>query len=161
HATNHSVQLLNLTANQTYHYRVRSTDTSGNTAVSGDFTLTTSAAPTCPCTIWPNTAAPTTPLGNDGQAIELGVKFTAEHDGFITGIRFYKLAGNTGTHTAQLWTTDGTPLGSATFTGETASGWQQVSFSGPVAITAGTTYVAAYLSASGNYSATAGTFATS
>src|SRR5262249_4515961 len=94
HTTNHSAQLLNLTANQTYPSRPRSTDTSGNTAVSGDFTFTTSAAPTCPCTIWPNTAAPTTPLGNDGQAIELGVKFTAEHDGFINGIRFYKLAGN-------------------------------------------------------------------
>jgi hypothetical protein len=91
----------------------------------------------------------------------VGVKFIAEHDGFINGIRFYKGAGNTGTHTGHLWTTGGTLLNSATFTGETASGWQQVNFGSPVAITAGTTYVASYLSAAGNYSATTGTFATS
>ena len=41
----------------------------------------------------------------------------------------------------------GTLLASATFTGETASGWQQVNFSTPVAITANTTYVAALLRA--------------
>ncbi len=153
--------MLNLSANPTYHYRVRSTDNFGNTSVSGDFTVTTTTAPTCPCTIWLSSAAPTTPLGNDGQAIALGVKFTAEHDGFINGIRFYKASGNTGTHSGQLWQTDGTLMANATFTGESASGWQQVNFSSPVAITAGTTYVASYLSAAGNYSATAGTFATS
>ena len=49
-------------------------------------------------------------MGNDGQPIELGVKFTAEHDGFINGVRFYKQSGNTGTHTGQLWSTDGTLL---------------------------------------------------
>ena len=35
-------------------------------------------------------------------------------------------------------------LATATFTNETASGWQQVNFATPVAITAGTTYVASY-----------------
>ena len=38
----------------------------------------------------------------------------------------------------------GTLLASATFTNESASGWQQVNFSNPVPITAGTTYVASY-----------------
>ena len=37
-------------------------------------------------------------------AIELGVKFRADVDGFITGIRFYKGTGNTGTHIGSLWT---------------------------------------------------------
>ena len=54
--------------------------------------------------------------------------------GSITGIRFYKGAGNGGTHVGHLWTLSGTLLATATFTGETASGWQQVSFASPVAI---------------------------
>ena len=45
-------------------------------------------------------------------------------------------------------------LGSVTFSGETASGWQQASFATPVAITASTTYVASYHAKVGNYSVT-------
>ncbi|MCO6008571.1 DUF4082 domain-containing protein, partial [Actinoallomurus purpureus] len=45
-------------------------------------------------------------------------------------------------------------LASATFTGESASGWQQVNFSTPVAVTANTTYVASYFTSSGYYSVT-------
>ena len=72
----------------------------------------------------------------DGQSVVLGVKFSSEVAGSVTGIRFYKATTNTGTHIGSLWTTSGTLLASATFTGETASGWQQVSFSTPVAIAA-------------------------
>ena len=43
-------------------------------------------------------------------------------------------------------------LASATFTNETASGWQQVNFATPVAVTAGMTYVASYHATSGHYS---------
>jgi hypothetical protein len=42
-------------------------------------------------------------------------------------------------------------LASATAAGETATGWQQVTFSSPVAITAGTTYVAPYSAPNGHY----------
>ena len=49
----------------------------------------------------------------------------ADIDGFITGIRFYKSAANTGTHTGTLWTSTGTLLATVTFTSETATGWQQ------------------------------------
>ena len=59
-------------------------------------------------------------------------------------MRFYKAATNTGTHVGNLWSNSGTLLATATFTGETASGWQQVTFATPVAITANTTYVASY-----------------
>ena len=41
---------------------------------------------------------------------------------------------------ADLWSATGTLLATATFTNETASGWQQANFSNPVPITAGTTY---------------------
>ena len=89
---------------------------------------------------------------SDPNSVELGVKFQASVDGTITGIRFYKGPENTGTHVADLWTADGTLLAAATFTNESASGWQQVNFSDPVSITAGTTYVASYHT-SGDYSA--------
>ena len=60
------------------------------------------------------------------------MKFTSASFGQITGIRFYKDAQNTGTHIGDLWSSNGTLLASATFTNETASGWQQVNFTTPV-----------------------------
>jgi hypothetical protein len=59
-----------------------------------------------------------------------------------------------------LWSTTGTSLATATFTGETASGWQQVTFSSPVAIAANTVYVASYYAPTGHYSFDANYFAT-
>ena len=104
--------------------------------------------------------APVSPIENDGLALELGVKFRSSVAGFITGVRFYKTTGNSGTHTGELYSSAGTRLAQAVFTGETASGWQQVLFSSPVAITAGTTYIAAYYSSAGNYTSTDNYFAT-
>ena len=76
-------------------------------------------------------------------------------------MRFYKGVNNTGTHLGHLWSSTGTLLATATFTGESASGWQQVNFSNPVAISANTVYVASYYtqghwSYDWNYFATSG-----
>ena len=94
---------------------------------------------------------PATPAAADTDAVELGVKFRAAQDGFITGIRFYKGTGNTGTHIGSLWTSTGTKLGSVTFTNETATGWQQATFATPIAVTANTTYIASYHAPNGRY----------
>ena len=51
-------------------------------------------------------------------------------------------------------------LGTGTFSNETASGWQTLLFSTPVAVTSGTTYVAGYLAPNGHYSATGNGLAT-
>ena len=115
------------------------------------WSFTTAAPPSCPCTIWPSSATPANAAASDSGSVELGVKFRADVNGYITGIRFYKGSGNTGTHVGNLWSSTGTLLATATFTGETASGWQQVSFSSPVAVTAGTTYVASYFGPNGHY----------
>src|ERR1035441_1230365 len=90
----------------------------------------------------------------DASSVELGVKFVASSSGSVTGVRFYKASTNTGTHIGSLWTSSGQLLASATFTNETASGWQTVTFSTPVAITAGTSYVAGYFAPNGHYSGT-------
>jgi len=79
------------------------------------------------------------------------VKFHVDVNGFITGVRFYKGTSNTGIHVANLWSSSGTLLATATFTNETASGWQQVNFASPVAVTAATTYVVSYFTSAGNY----------
>jgi len=104
------------------------------------------------------TQTPVSPLQNDGQPIELGVKFQSSVDGFIQGIRFYKTAGDAGTHVGQLYDITGVLLASAPFVNETASGWQNVLFTTPIAISANTTYVGAYYSSSGDYNGTANYF---
>ena len=41
------------------------------------------------------------------------MKFRSDTTGFITGVRYYKLANNTGTHIGSLWSAGGTNLGAA------------------------------------------------
>jgi hypothetical protein len=120
----------------------------------------TSAQEACPCRIWGDTAAPEITDANDGQPIEIGVKFRSDIDGYITALRFYK-GGRAGKHTGNLWSAGGKNLAGAVFAGETASGWQQVTLAAPVRITADTTYVASYFSESGDYAATPGLFVSS
>jgi len=95
--------------------------------------------------------SPGTAAANVPYAVELGVKFRSDIDGIVKGVRFYKGTGNTGTHVGNLWTRDGTALAQATFTSETATGWQQVTFASPVRIKANTTYVASYHTNTGHF----------
>ncbi|TFH19599.1 MAG: DUF4082 domain-containing protein, partial [Myxococcales bacterium] len=106
---------------------------------------------TCPCSIWNDLVVPGEESSTDTQAIEVGVKFRADSDGFVTALRFYKGALNVGTHIGNLWTTGGALLATVTFTGETASGWQEQALAVAVPISAGTTYVASYYTAVGRY----------
>src|SRR3989454_6521163 len=138
----------------------RAVDDSGNLEVPSPGITVTAVPQPCPCTIWPSTAAPATVDAGPYSPLELGVQFRADSDGYITGIRFYKSAANTGTHVGHLWSSSGALLASVTFTGETASGWQQANFSGPVAITANTLYVASYQTSVGHFSLDPGYFAT-
>ena len=95
---------------------------------------------------------------SDGQAIEVGVKIRSSLAGYITALRFYKGSQDNGTHVGHLWSSTGTLLATATFGGETASGWQEMALSSPVAIAANTTYVASCHSSAGYYSVTAAYF---
>ncbi|MBE9014660.1 DUF4082 domain-containing protein [Chroococcidiopsidales cyanobacterium LEGE 13417] len=139
----------------------RAIDDSGNLETSGATTTVTVGERSCPCSTWNDTATPTTAASSDAQAVELGVKFKSDLNGYITGIRFYKGSGNTGTHIGNLWTSAGQLLTTATFSNETATGWQQVNFSQPVAINANTVYVASYHTSSGRYAINEGYFTSS
>ena len=93
-------------------------------------------------------------IGNGSAPLEIGMKFFSNADGYITGLRYYKGAGAQGIHIGNLWSILGVNLASATFTGETTSGWQTVNFTSPVAITANTIYVVSYFSPHGDYAKT-------
>jgi hypothetical protein len=149
-----SVTVTGLTNGTAYTFKVSATNSIGSSPQSAASAAVTPSASSCSaCTIWPSSAAPSTVSAADPSSVELGVKFKADVDGYVTGIRFYKGTGNTGTHIGNLWTSTGTKLASATFSSETTSGWQQVSFTSPVAVTAGTVYVASYFAPNGNYAA--------
>ena len=128
--------------------KARATDDSANL---GQPTAATTVAITCPCSMF-GSMTPTVADAGDNGSIELGVKFTSDVPGTISGIRYFKSTANTGTHVGSLYTAGGVKLAEATFTGETTSGWQQVEFATPVQIQANTTYVASYFAPNGHYS---------
>ena len=142
----------NVAGSGTVNIRSRAVDDSGNieTPSAG---ITVNVPPPPFITIWSAGTVPNVPDVGIDSPVELGVKFKSDTSGTIMGIRFYKSSNNTGTHVGNLWTSSGTLLASATFTAESASGWQQVNFSTPVAITANTVYVASYHSTGGHYAA--------
>jgi VCBS repeat-containing protein len=130
-------------------------------AVSNVATVTISVMPAgTPVTIFSPSSVPGTADANDSASVELGVKFRVSTPGFVSAVRFYKGTLNTGTHIGNLWTSTGTLVATATFTSETASGWQQVSFTTPVAISSNTTYIASYFAPKGEYAADQNFFAT-
>lgn len=157
-----------LSAETTYRARIMGgpsgvKDLAGN-ALGSDLAWSFTTAPAgsgvcaTPCSLWDQTAVPSDLDEFDTNAVELGVKFRSSVDGFITGLRFYKGASNTGTHVGRLWTSSGLMLGQATFVNETPSGWQQVNFATPVAISANTIYVASYHAPVGRYAIDQGYF---
>ncbi|MCY4726965.1 DUF4082 domain-containing protein [Nocardioides sp. STR2] len=101
---------------------------------------------------------PANATNDDSSPVELGVEFTPTKAGQVTGIRFFKGAGNNGVHQGSLWSASGTKLAGVTFVGETDSGWQTAMLSTPVDVTAGTPYVVSYFAPQGHYATTAGFF---
>ena len=105
------------------------------------------AAITGSSTILESLFAPTVtpPVTNvtDGVPYELGVKLTSAKAGQIQSIRYWKAPSETGTHVGKIWSSTGTLLASVTFSGETASGWQQQDLATPLNITANTVYTVA------------------
>ena len=142
------------------------TDTMGDALTSGKTWSFRTARPAtapgvCPCTLFGENTTPTLLEDPDKVAVTLGTRFTSDSNGVVTGIRFYKGPNNTGTHIGTLWNASGTALATGTFTSESASGWQELTFDQPVSITKNTTYIASYRAPVGRYSATPNAFASS
>ena len=140
--------------------RVRAVDDSGNREAAGGGVAVSVAGSLCPCpSLFSASSVPAiVDVGEDNAAVELGLKFRSDVDGFVKGVRFYKSPANTGEHLGTLWSSAGAKLATATFTNESPSGWQEVLFDPPVAITANTTYVVSYHTNRGHYSASGAYF---
>jgi len=103
--------------------------------------------------LWDGSSKPVCEDALDGKPVEVGVQFSSDVDGMVTGVRIYRNAVDTGTHMGRIWR-DGRMLASATFSDETAEGWQTVLFDEPVAIKRGVVYVASCHTDTGNYAYT-------
>jgi hypothetical protein len=83
------------------------------------------------------------PLSNEtfaSGAFETDIRFKSSQNGFILGLRFYRVAADTdAAPIGTLFSDTGTSLASKTFP-VSGTGWQTVLFTSPVAITAGTWY---------------------
>lgn len=101
--------------------------------------------------LWTTSSTPQIASALETRPVELGVAFTPRRSGWITGVGFYKGAGNTGTHTGTLWNANRAALGKVTLTSETTSGWQFATFSTPVAVAAGQKYIASYQAPKGRF----------
>ena len=90
------------------------------------------------------------------SAIEVGLKFRADSDGHVTGIRFYKGPGNIGPHVGHLWRADGTLLATVRLRGRDRVGLAAGQLRhARCPVTAGQTYVVSYHAPAGRYSADA------
>ncbi|WP_091073367.1 DUF4082 domain-containing protein [Microlunatus sagamiharensis] len=127
---------------------------SGSVSVS----FTTSGAAACPCSLMETTTQPVQSDGGDSDAVTLGLRFTPTTTGFVKGLRYWRDANNTGTHTGTLYSASGQKLASLTFD-DSGTGWQTADFSANVPVVAGTTYVAAYYAPKGHYAADLNYFA--
>ncbi|MBY5591225.1 DUF4082 domain-containing protein [Rhizobium leguminosarum] len=144
------------TTSGTYGVRVTTTDL-GGLAANETFNITATVAPAT-YSLFNTSSTPAQTNLNDGQQLEVGVKFQSNVIGDIAAIKFYRSANDNGQNVVDLWTTTGTRLATATFSNTTASGWQTVNFTTPVTIAANTSYIASYHT-TGAYVATDGFFA--
>ena len=102
-------------------------------------------------------ALPDSPTGvstenGDTAAVQLGVKFQANVDGKIEGVRFYRTVGAGVRFRAALWSPTGAQLASGSGVRSTMPGYVVVKFASPIAVKANQTYTASYSAATGRYS---------
>jgi Domain of unknown function (DUF4082)/Bacterial Ig-like domain len=103
----------------------------------------------CPCRLFDSGAAPVDRnldvrnyrSGTGPFSLEMGVKVQVTQPARIEAVRFYKDANETGSHVGRVWSSSGTLLATTTFTGESASGWQEQALTAPLQLTPGQTYV--------------------
>ncbi len=147
-----------LSAGTTYFYRVVATLGSVDSPYSNVASATTTGTAAAADTIWSNSYVPSENAYSYGS-YEVGVKFTASVAGAVTGVRFYKQTWMSGyLHVGHLWSAAGALLATATFTNETAYGWQQVSFASPVTIQPNTVYVISFSTGGGYFGINTGFF---
>ena len=159
--TSTTFQQTGLSARTTYCYRVLATLGTIDSGYSNVASATTTGTTATADSIWGNSYIPSENTYSYGS-YEVGVKFTANEAGEVTGIRFYKQTRMSGyVHVGHLWSSTGALLATARFTNESAYGWQQVNFSSPVAIQANSVYIASFSTGRGYFGITTSFFSSS
>lgn len=102
-----------------------------------------------------NDAVPANTSWNDGTTVQLGVRFTVTEEVDISGIRIYKVPGDSApSHRVLLWGTDhSAPIATAVSSDEPTSGWHTVDLGSAVQLTPGVEYRATYITTTGRYAA--------
>ncbi len=136
---------IGLAASTQYYYRVRATNTAGDSAYSNEANATTQAPPGSGSVSLLSSQTPSGGnLFSDGS-YELGMRFRSLEAGEISAIRYYHVQGDAGAHTGKLWASGGgTALATVSFpatTSGTPSGWIQANLATPYSINANTVYV--------------------
>ena len=154
-----SYQDTGLASGTTYTYRVRATGGNGSGySNSASATTTGTAAPAATDSLWSNSYTPNE-NGYASGSYELGMRFSTDVSGTVTGVKFYKQTWMGGyAHVGHLWSSNGALLASVTFTNETGFGWQQATFSNPVALTPGATYEISFSTGGGYFGITTNGF---
>lgn len=130
--------------------------------VVGALSLTSGSSNLVPVEValFSDTATPAHPNSNDTSSIEVGVKFTVDTPGLITGMEFMKGADDKfAEHTGRLWDSSGNKLISSVFADETTSGLQKVYFRERISAKPGITYIVSFGDPQGHYAADVGGFA--
>jgi hypothetical protein len=83
------------------------------------------------------------------NGLELGVKFQTARQVQITGVRIYRV--DTAAVTGSLWAAGGALLARGKFSPASGHAWQDMSFTDPVTIVPGKTYIASYFTPSTRY----------
>jgi hypothetical protein len=140
-----------LASGTTYSFRVQATGGNGSpySNAVGATTQGTTTTTGGSLTLYANSYAPPENDFSFGS-YELGMKIESSAAGQVTALRFYKQTWMGGeNNVGHLWSPTGTLLATATFTNETASGWQQVTLSNPVSIAANSVYIVSFSTGGG------------
>jgi len=116
-----------------------SVSSAGLTGASATLTVSAATPPSAQSLF--TTQVPALANASDGVPYELGMTFRLARSGQITALRYWKASSDSGTHIGRIWSATGTQLAAVTFSGESASGWQQQALSSPLLVQANTTYV--------------------
>jgi hypothetical protein len=95
----------------------------------------------------------------DPNPAELGVRFSVSKTIMVSGIRFYRGAGNSGRHVGHLWSATGRALRTVRFAPTSAIGWTEAKLSKPLRVSPGQQLVASYSAPHGHYANDPGGFA--
>lgn len=107
----------------------------------------------------PDDEVPSVVSAADGQAVELGLRFTVEEPVDALAVQFYVGPDNVGAHPATLWSGRGRRLAHVDVPDDGATGLRTARLDSPVRLQPGRDYVVSYTASHGAYAVDPGYFA--